>query len=95
MPWSFADFDLCEILVNVWRFAQNVSHSGRNNCHCSIHLQDCITESKRKWNKQGLEEFQTVISKIINHDEEFKLTFEKVIKYEQILEAIFNLLKKN
>ena len=48
MPWSFADFDLCEILVNVWRFAQNVSHSERNNCHCSIHLQDCITESKRK-----------------------------------------------
>ena len=41
---SFAEIDLCETLVNIWRFAEHVFHDISHHCHCSIHLQDCILE---------------------------------------------------
>lgn len=60
-----------------------------------IHLMDCIIESKRKLNDNDFQEFSSVIFKIIDHDEEFKPIFEKVIKYKQSIETIYDLFKKN
>ena len=56
---------------------------------------DCIIESKRKLNDNDFQEFSSVIFKIIDHDEEFKPIFEKVIKYKQSIETIYDLFKKN
>lgn len=60
------DFALYEILVNIWRFSERLFHSSVNNCHCAIHLLDCIIEAKTNWN-DNFDDFSVVVDKIINH----------------------------
>lgn len=60
------DFALYEILVNIWRFSERLFHSSVNNCHCAIHLLDCIIEAKTNWN-DNFDDFSVVVAKIINH----------------------------
>ena len=57
------DFAVYEILVNIWRFSEHLSV---NNCHCAIHLPDCIIEAKTNWN-DNFDDFSVVADKIINH----------------------------
>lgn len=88
------DISVYEILVNIWRFSEHVYHSPHGKCHCSFHLKECIIEAKINWNEKDWDDFATAITKIIDHDPQFKEVCESVIKFEKNIASIYDLIEK-
>lgn len=72
------DFPTYETLVNIWRYSEHVVHVPHSKCLCYIRLNECIIEAKINWNEKDWDDFSTVITKFINHDQQFKEVFEAV-----------------
>lgn len=58
-----------------------------------FHLKECLTDAEYHWNNNDLQDFKTITTKIMHHEENFEEFFEDVIKFNKSIGAIYDLVK--